>query len=253
MRISPAPVKVSVILPAMNEEASLPGAIRSAREAGADEVIVVDGGSSDRTVEIARSLADAVLRTSPGRASQMNAGVRAASGDILLFLHADTLLPPGSLDAVRAAVHDGGISGGGFSVLLAVSPFSSLYCKAILRLTGSMIGVRSKIFRSYTGDQAIFVRRDVFESIGGFPEIPLMEDVEFSRSLAARGKTLLLPVRISTSGRRWEASGPIRTILMMWGLRLAYSLGMSPARCAEFYARSRGKAAGQGVRSGNRV
>jgi rSAM/selenodomain-associated transferase 2 len=237
--MSPVPVRVSVILPALNEEASLPAAIRSAREAGADEVIVVDGGSADRTVEAARTLADIVIGRPAGRAAQMNAGVRASSGNVLLFLHADTLLPPGSLDAVRAAVREDGISGGAFSVRLAVSPSSSRYRKAILQLTGRMIGVRSMIFRTYTGDQAIFVRRDAFESIGGFPEIPLMEDVEFSRRIAARGKTLLLPVRISTSGRRWEAFGPVRTILLMWGLRLAYFLGVPPARCAELYRRSR--------------
>ena len=169
----------------------------------------------------------------------MNAGVRASSGDILLFLHADTTLPPGSLDAVRAAVRGGGVLGGAFSVRLSASPSSSLYRKAILRLIGRMIGVRSRIFRAYTGDQAIFVRRDAFEAIGGYPEIPLMEDVEFSRRLASRGRTLLLPARIRTSGRRWEAFGPVRTILLMWGLRLAYLLGMPPARCAELYRRSR--------------
>jgi rSAM/selenodomain-associated transferase 2 len=237
--MSPVPVRVSVILPALNEEVSLPAAIRSARDAGADEVIVVDGGSADRTVEAARPLADIVIGRPAGKAAQMNAGVRSSSGDILIFLHADTLLPPGSIEAVRAAVREGGFSGGAFSVRLSVSSSSSRYRKSILRLTGRMIGVRSKLFRTYTGDQAIFVRRDAFKSIGGFPEIPLMEDVEFSRRLAACGKTLLLPVRISTSGRRWEAFGPVRTILLMWGLRLAYFLGMPPARCAELYRRSR--------------
>lgn len=234
-------MRVSVILPALNEEELLPAAIRSAREAGADEVIVVDGGSTDRTVEIARPLADTALRTLPGRAAQMNAGARAASGDILLFLHADTVLAPGSARSVRAAVRQEGLSGGAFSVRMSVSPSSSPWHKAVLRLTGWMIGVRSKIFRAYTGDQGIFVRRDVFDAVGGFPEIPLMEDVEFSRRLARHGKTLLLPARITTSGRRWEASGPVRTILLMWGLRLSYLLGMSPARCAELYRRSRGR------------
>jgi hypothetical protein len=104
-----------------------------------------------------------------------------------------------------------------------------------------MIGVRSMLFRAYTGDQGIFARRNAFEAIGGFPEIPLMEDVEFSRRLTRSGKTLLLPARITTSGRRWEAFGPGRTILLMWGLRLAYSLGMSPERCAEIYGWSRGR------------
>jgi rSAM/selenodomain-associated transferase 2 len=234
-------VKVSVIVPALNEETSLPEAIRSAREAGADEVIVVDGGSSDRTVETARPLADLVLRRPAGRAAQMNAGARASSADILLFLHADTELAPGSADAIREAVRSDGILGGAFSVRLSVSPSASAYRKAILRLTGRMIGVRSMLFRAYTGDQGIFARRDAFEAVGGYPEIPLMEDVEFSRRLVRLGKTLLLPVRVTTSGRRWEASGPGRTILLMWGLRLAYLLGLPPAWCAEIYGWSRGR------------
>lgn len=234
-------VAVSVIVPALNEEESLPATIRSAREARADEVIVVDGGSSDGTVEAARLLADLVIGSPPDRATQMNAGASASSGSILLFLHADTLLPAGGVDAVRAAIRQGGISGGAFSVQLSHSPSASRYRRAILRITGRMIGVRSKLFRTYTGDQGIFVRRDVFEAIGGFPEVPLMEDVEFSRRLARRGGTVLLPVRIETSGRRWEAFGPLRTILMMWSLRFAYFLGMPPARCAEIYGRSRAR------------
>jgi hypothetical protein len=104
-----------------------------------------------------------------------------------------------------------------------------------------MIGVRSALFRAYTGDQGIFARRDAFEAAGGFPDVPLMEDVEFSRRLVRSGKTLLLPARITTSGRRWEASGPLRTILLMWGIRLAHRLGMSPARCAEIYGWSRSR------------
>lgn len=253
--MSPVPVTVSVIVPALNEEESLPATIRSAREAGADEVIVVDGGSADGTVEAARPLADVVIGSPAGRAAQMNAGARVSSGDILLFLHADTLLPSGAVDAVRAAIRQGGISGGAFSVRLSHSPSASRYRRAILRIAGRMIGVRSKLFRTYTGDQGIFVRREVFEAIGGFPELPLMEDVEFSRRLARRGRTVLLPVRIDTSGRRWEEFGPVRTILLMWGLRFAYFLGMPPARCAKFYGRSRARepAADRGVRSGNRV
>jgi rSAM/selenodomain-associated transferase 2 len=229
-------VKVSVIIPTLDEEASLPAALRSAREAGAGEVIVADGGSRDRTAEIGRRMADVVIECPKGRAAQMNAGAAASSGDILIFLHADTVLPAGAVDSVRDAVAGGGFVGGAFSVKLSVSRSASAYGNAVLSLVGKMIGVRSKLFRSYTGDQGMFVRKDAFEALGGFPIIPLMEDVELSRSLSGRGKTILLPARITTSGRRWEARGPARTILLMWGLRLAYSLGMSPARCARIYA-----------------
>lgn len=239
--MSPVPQRVSVIVPALNEEESLPATIRSARDAGADEVIVADGGSVDRTVEIARTLADLVIVIPAGRALQMNAGARASSGEILLFLHADTLLPAGSIDAVRAAIRATGNCGGAFSVRLSVSPSASRYRKAILRLTGRMIGVRSRMFRAYTGDQGIFVRRDAFEFVGGYPEIPLMEDVEFSRRLTRLGKTMVLPDRVATSSRRWQSTGPLRTILLMWGLRLSYLLGMSPARCAELYRRSKAR------------
>jgi len=234
-------MKVSAIIPALNEEAALPATIRAAREAGADEVIVVDGGSADRTPDAARLLADIFLSTAPGRAAQMNAGARASSGEALLFLHADTLLPPESIRAVRAAMRQGDILGGAFSVRLGVSSSASAYRKAILRVTGRMIGVRSRLFRAYTGDQAIFVRKDAHDATGGFPEVPLMEDVEFSRRITRRGKTVLLPERVTTSGRRWEASGPLRTILLMWGLRLGYFLGMSPATCADIYGWSRGR------------
>jgi hypothetical protein len=172
----------------------------------------------------------------------MNAGARASSGEMLLFLHADTLLPNGSINSVRNAARQSEIVGGAFSVRLEVSASAGAYRQAILRLTGRMIGIRARIFRAYTGDQAIFVRREVHEAMGGYPELPLMEDVEYSRLLTRRGKTVLLPDRVTTSGRRWEANGPLRTILFMWGLRLSYLLGMvSPARCADIYGRSRSR------------
>jgi len=230
-----------VIIPALDEEESLPATIRAAREAGADEVVVVDGGSADGTREAALRLADTVICTTPGRAAQMNEGARASSGEALLFLHADTLLHAESIRAIRAALRRADILGGAFLVRLEVSPAASPYTKAMLRLTGSMICVRSRLFRSYTGDQAIFVRRETFEALGGYPEVPLMEDVEFSRSMTRRGKTVLLPARSTTSARRWETYGPVRTILLMWGLRSAHFFGLSPSRCAEFYGRGSGK------------
>lgn len=229
-------LRVSVVIPALDEEAALPAAIRSARAAGADEVIVVDGGSADATVRIATSEADRCLAAPRGRATQMNAGARAAAGEILLFLHADTRLPQEGARAVRQAVESGAV-GGAFRVRLEASPGAGAYTRALLRLTGPMIGVRARLARSYTGDQAIFVRSDLFRRLGGFPEIPLMEDVVLSRAMARAGPTRLLPQAVATSARRWEAGGPIRTILLMWGLRIAHLLGMPPARCARIYSR----------------
>lgn len=231
------PPSVSVIIPALNEAGTIAAAARSAREAGAGEVIVVDGGSGDGTSDAAWSAADVVISSSPGRARQMNAGARAANGTILLFLHADTTIPGGAIASVQEAVERGGFLGGAFRVRLSVSPSAPPLRKAALRLTARMIGVRARIFRAYTGDQAIFLRRDVFETIGGYPEIPLMEDVELSRRLARLGRTVLLSLPVTTSARRWETHGMLRTILLMWRLRLAYLLGMPPERCAELYGR----------------
>lgn len=227
---------VSVVIPTLDEAGRIAGAIRSAREAGADEVVVSDGGSGDGTAETARALADIVVVAPRGRAAQMNAGARVASGEVLLFLHADTLLPPGAIGAVRKAVGEDGIAGGAFAVRLGTSPEASRARKALLRFVARMINVRARCFGAYTGDQGIFVARRAFEEMGGYPEIPLMEDVALSRLLARRGPTALLPVPIVTSARRWESRGPLRTILLMWGLRLAHRLGMSPARCARIYA-----------------
>jgi rSAM/selenodomain-associated transferase 2 len=233
--VSPA---ISVIIPALDEEASLPATVRSCREAGACEVIVADGGSRDGTLEAARRLADRVVATAPGRARQMNAGAASARGDILLFLHADTLLPPGGLDAVTAALRDRSVAGGAFRVTLRPSPGAGPYVRGMLALTGRMINLRSALTRVRTGDQAIFLRAETFRELGGYPEIPLMEDVELSRAMRRMGKTVILPLRVGTSGRRWEAWGPLRTILRMWRLRIGYLLGMTPERCAEIYRRA---------------
>jgi len=228
---------ISVIIPALDEEASIARAIRSCREAGPGEVIVVDGGSRDRTVEIARARADAVIAAPPGRASQMNAGAAVARREVLLFLHADTLLPGGSVPAILCALQDPGVIGGAFRVRLAASPDAGRYVRATLGITGRMIGARAAVSRSYSGDQAIFVRAETFRAVGGYPEIPLMEDVELSRRMRRAGKTVLLPLRVETSGRRWEAWGPLKTVLFMWRLRIGYLLGRAPSRCAETYRR----------------
>ncbi|MBW6505056.1 TIGR04283 family arsenosugar biosynthesis glycosyltransferase [bacterium] len=230
-------VCISIIIPTLNEEASVSRAIRSCREAGPCEVIVVDGGSRDRTVVIARGEADAVIIAPRGRAAQMNAGAAVAGGGVLLFLHADTLLPQGSVHGVLGALQEPAVVGGAFRVRLAASPGAGRYVRGALGITGRMIGARGAMSRSYSGDQAIFVRAEAFRAVGGYPEIPLMEDVELSRRMRRAGKTVLLPLRAETSGRRWEAWGPLRTVLFMWRLRVGYLLGWTPSRCAEAYRR----------------
>ncbi len=239
---------LSVIIPTLDEETELPGAIRSCRRAGPCEVVVVDGGSRDRTMEIARSLADRTVSAPRGRATQMNAGAGAAGGDVLLFLHADTTLPEGSASAALAALEDPAVVGGAFRIRLAPSPGAGGYARAILRITGRMIGARASLSRSFTGDQAIFLRAETFRSTGGFPEIPLMEDVELSRRMRRAGKTILLAQHVESSGRRWEEWGPLRTILFMWRLRIGYLLGMSPSRCAEAYRGGPGRVTPRGER-----
>jgi len=228
---------ISIVIPALDEEASIARAIRSCREAGPCEVVVVDGGSRDRTVEIARARADAVIIAPRGRASQMNAGAAVARGGVLLFLHADTLLPGGSVPAVLGALRDPAVIGGAFRVRLVASAGAGRYVRAALGVTGRMIGARACVARAFTGDQAIFARAEAFRAVGGYPEIPLMEDVELSRRIRRAGKTVLLPLRVETSGRRWEAWGPLRTVLFMWRLRIGYLLGMTPAQCAQAYGR----------------
>jgi len=231
------PAGISVIIPALDEEASIARAIRSCREAGPCEVIVADGGSRDRTVEIARAQADAVIAAPRGRAAQMNAGAAIARGEVLLFLHADTLLPGGSVPVVLGTLQNPGVIGGAFRVRLAASTGAGLYIRAALGVTGWMIGARAWGARAFTGDQAVFVRAEAFRAVGGYPEIPLMEDVELSRRMRRTGKTVLLPLRVETSGRRWEAWGPLRTVLFMWRLRIGYLLGRTPSRCADAYRR----------------
>lgn len=224
--------KISIIVPALNEEANLPATLARARGDAGCEVIVVDGGSQDATGEVASRLADRVLVSPRGRAAQMNAGAAGARGDVLLFLHADTLLPAGFDRDVCAAMADRAVVGGRFDV--ALTPSSPL-----LWLTSKLINLRSRLSRISTGDQAIFVRRSVFEELGGFPALPLMEDIAFSRMLKRRGRIACLRREVCTSSRRWRAHGVIRTILLMWTLRFLYFCGVSPVRLQRAYLDAR--------------
>ena len=192
---------------------------------------MVDGGSTDATAAVAARYPRARLLASPrGRARQMNAGARATRGDVLLFLHADTLLPDGALGAVEAALVDPGVAAGRFDVSFD-NP------RLVFRMIAWFMNERSRWTGISTGDQALFVRRAVFESLGGYAEMPLMEDVELCRRLKRRGRLAALPLRVRTSARKWERDGAIRTILLMWALRFLYMAGVSPERLHRWYYR----------------
>lgn len=223
---------VSVIVPTLNEAAVLAGTLRSARQPGVREIIVADGGSADSTVQIARPLADLVVPASRGRAIQMNAGAARASGEILVFLHADTILPQGFAAEVVAACEPADVIGGRFDVELQPS-------SPLLWITGELINRRSRLTRVATGDQAIFIRRDRFIALGGYAEMPLMEDLDLSRRMKRAGTVACLRSRVMTSSRRWRQDGVIRTILLMWTLRGLYYAGVSPARLHRLYGNTR--------------
>jgi rSAM/selenodomain-associated transferase 2 len=218
-------------MPCLNESDTIVAALDALaplRRRGT-EVIVVDGGSTDRTIELAQSRADLTLTSARGRALQMNAGAARATGDILLFLHADTTLPENAHALVREGLARTGASWGRFDVTIRGR-------HRLLGVISRAINLRSRITGIATGDQALFVTRTLFESVGGYPQIALMEDIALSKTLRRCGAPLCLRARAITSGRRWEKHGVLKTMLLMWRLRLAYSLGADPDRLALRYA-----------------
>ena len=225
-------MKISVIVPVLNEEKTIASALRALLQLSPHEIIVVDGGSGDRTAEICRSLSIKILSWERGRARQMNFGARRATGDVLLFLHADTRLPKTAFADIATALGDPRCLGGRFDVELEGS-------HPMLKIVGALINYRSRATKIGTGDQAIFVRREAFERIGGYPDIPLMEDVALCRALKRLGGVACLRTRVMTSARRWESDGVWRTILRMWTLKILYLAGVSPARLKQFYADTR--------------
>jgi rSAM/selenodomain-associated transferase 2 len=220
---------ISVIVPALDEESVLAETLSAARQGGITEIVVADGGSRDRTVAVARTLADRVLEAPRGRARQMNAGAAAAHGDVLLFLHADTRLPPDCAAVIAHALADAAVVGGHFDVRLDATGIA-------YRVIERLIIWRSRLTRVATGDQAIFVRRTVFERLGGYPDLPLMEDIALNRMLKQAGRVACLRATVITSARRWHRRGVVRTVLLMWALRAAYYAGVSPERLARVYA-----------------
>jgi rSAM/selenodomain-associated transferase 2 len=221
--------RLSIVMPVLNEAAGIVTtlvALAPLRARGA-EVIVVDGGSSDDTLVFARPWADSICVFPGGRARQMNAGAARASGEVLLFLHADTQLPPSADELVVEALRENA-GWGRFDVRIVGAP-------RMLRIVALLMNLRSRWSGIATGDQAIFMRRAQFEAIGGFPDQPLMEDVEISRRLRAISRPVCLRTQVRTSGRRWEKRGVWRTIFLMWRLRWRYWRGEPAATLAEAY------------------
>ncbi len=225
-------MRLSIIIPVLNEERTIAATVEDLARIESDEIIVVDGGSTDRTAEVVRDGPARLVVSARGRAAQMNVGARLAAGDVLLFLHADTRLPGTAAPDVEGCMADPACVGGRFDIRLDSS-------RPLLRIVGRMISLRSRLTRVATGDQAIFVRRTAFERLGGFPEIPIMEDVAFCRALKREGPIACLRSQVVSSARRWEQNGPVRTILLMWTLKLLYLAGVSPARLKRLYSEAR--------------
>jgi rSAM/selenodomain-associated transferase 2 len=221
---------LSIIVPALDEGAQLAETLARLtlfRTRGA-EVIVADGGSHDDTAKHALPLADRVITAPRGRGAQMNAGAAIASGDILLFLHADTRLPPDADGLVLEEMMRTKAAWGRFDVTIEGR-------SRLLPLVATLMNLRSRLTGIATGDQAIFVDRQAFLQAGGFSDIPLMEDIALSRRLKRLSPPVCLAARVTTSGRRWDERGAWRTILLMWRLRLAYFLGTAPDKLARQY------------------
>ena len=225
--------RISVIIPALNEAGNIQETITQLQKSHKVEIVVVDGGSRDNTVELARSLGVRVVSTEASKALQMNAGAAEAVGDVLLFLHADTRLPDDFETQVMAAVNHSGFCAGAFSLGIDSDGWG-------LRLIERVANWRSRFFQMPYGDQALFVCRDLFNDIGGFPEFPIMEDFELIRRLRQKGKIRILPAAVRTSPRRYLNFGILKTWLLNQVIIAAYYLGVRPERLARWYRRQKG-------------
>jgi len=220
--------RLTIVVPVLNEAAIVVAALQALaplRARGA-EIIVADGFSRDGTAQLAGPFADRVITVPRGRGAPMNAGAALGSGDAFLFLHADTALPDGADRLIDAALARR--AWGRFDLRIAGS-------HPLLAVIARMMNWRSRLTGIATGDQAIFVTREAFDAVGGFPDLPLMEDIAISRRLKRRCRPFCIATPVVTSGRRWEQNGVLRTILLMWRLRLSYYLGVEPALLAELY------------------
>ncbi len=227
-------MKISIISPVINEEVNLAGTLEHLqfiRQQG-HEIVVVDGGSKDNSFMLAQEGADIVIVAKPGRAIQMNSGAEVASGDVFLFLHADTILPDSVLTILEENAQTEWLQTkwfwGRFDVRLSSNKF-------VYRIIEFLMNLRSRLTSIATGDQAIFISQSLFLKVGGFPEIALMEDIEISKRLKAIIKPICLEQKVITSSRRWEEKGVITTVLLMWKLRLYYFFGVSPNKLKQLY------------------
>jgi rSAM/selenodomain-associated transferase 2 len=222
---------ISVIIPTLNEARIIAETLSHTAGLGFDELIVVDGGSTDGTAAIAEAHPSGarVIVAPRGRARQLNVGAQTSQGDLLVFLHADTNLPLTAKQGIMAAFTDDDIVGGRFDVRFDRPT-------VLGHIISTLMNYRSRWSGVATGDQAIFVRRRTFDQLGGFADIPLMEDIDFSRRLKRKGRMAMLEDHVVTSFRRWDANGPIKTIVLMWGLRFLYWIGVSPHRLQHYYA-----------------
>lgn len=220
-------MSISVIIPTLNEAACLAQTLRSVRADKPREILVVDGGSSDATCELARE-ADRVLHGPRGRAAQMNHGAAHARGDVLLFLHADCTLEPGALDAAEECLRRRGVVAGCFRMSVTAEGL-------VYRLLDACATARVRLTGLVYGDQGLFVERRLFERIGGFPPLLLMEDLFFSKKLRRQGRMVVAAHRIFVSPRRWQRQGVVRQTLRNWTLTALAAAGVSPNRLAAFY------------------
>ncbi len=226
-------MRLSVIIPVLNEACQLEALLQSLqplrRQGG--ELIVVDGGSCDQSLSIAQTCADQTLVAKQGRALQMNAGAAVARGNVLLFLHADTRLPGSAIrdiDNARQYCLSPALFWGRFDVQISNRRW-------IYQIIESMMNLRSRLTAIATGDQAIFIDTTLFHQLGGYPEIELMEDIALCRILRKQASPVCLSARVQTSSRRWEQYGVVKTVLLMWKLRLLYRIGISPSLLVKMY------------------
>jgi hypothetical protein len=230
----PRAQKLSIIIPALNEAPTIESTLSALQGIDHLEVIVVDGGSTDGTVDLARSWGAKVIQTRPGKARQMNCGAAAASGEILVFLHADTRLPDDFLRLILAALNHTGVVAGAFRL--------SIDSRAAgIRFIELMAAVRSRYLQLPYGDQALFMKKSIFEAIGGYADVPIMEDFILVRRMRRKGKIAILPAAVVTSPRRWLRFGILKTWLVNQMIVIAYYLGISPERLARWYRREAGK------------